>query len=164
MRKAIFTLAATALLVAAAFGPATADVERHQIVTNEYTITVNGTYDYDFEFELACGVVTGTGSVLSYTETVEGTVELVDVDLVKGTISFKSTYDTGYWWTGTFDTYGGAVSNITTSLGQTGLTAAATLDASDRTEYKNHGQYVKDMGGGADAARSCIGMPVQTQY
>jgi opacity protein-like surface antigen len=28
--------------------------------------------------------------------------------------------------------------------------------------YKNHGDYVKAMGGGADAAHSCIGMPVNS--
>ena len=28
------------------------------------------------------------------------------------------------------------------------------------TNYKNHGEYVKAMGGGADAAHSCIGMPI----
>ncbi len=26
--------------------------------------------------------------------------------------------------------------------------------------WKNHGEYVKAMGGGADAAHSCIGMPI----
>ena len=31
----------------------------------------------------------------------------------------------------------------------------------DSTDYKNHGQYVKAMGGGADAAHSCIGMPIK---
>jgi hypothetical protein len=29
------------------------------------------------------------------------------------------------------------------------------------SNYKNHGQYVKAMGGGADAAHSCIGMPIK---
>ena len=28
------------------------------------------------------------------------------------------------------------------------------------SSYKNHGEYVKAMGGGADAAHSCIGMPI----
>ena len=30
------------------------------------------------------------------------------------------------------------------------------------SDYKNHGQYVKAMGGGDDAAHSCIGMPVNS--
>ena len=29
------------------------------------------------------------------------------------------------------------------------------------SDYKNHGQYVKAMGGGDDAAHSCIGMPIK---
>ena len=30
------------------------------------------------------------------------------------------------------------------------------------SNYKNHGQYVKAMGGGDDAAHSCIGMPINS--
>ena len=30
------------------------------------------------------------------------------------------------------------------------------------SDWKNHGQYVKAMGGGADAAHSCIGMPINS--
>jgi hypothetical protein len=33
---------------------------------------------------------------------------------------------------------------------------------SDATHYKNHGEYVSTMGGGDDAAHSCIGMPMQS--
>ena len=29
------------------------------------------------------------------------------------------------------------------------------------SEFKNHGAYVSSMGGGDDAAHSCIGMPIQ---
>ncbi len=29
------------------------------------------------------------------------------------------------------------------------------------SNYKNHGDYVSSMGGGADAAHSCIGMPTE---
>jgi hypothetical protein len=32
--------------------------------------------------------------------------------------------------------------------------------SSQSTAFKNHGDYVKSAGGGADAAHSCIGMPV----
>jgi hypothetical protein len=28
------------------------------------------------------------------------------------------------------------------------------------SDYKNHGDYVSSQGGGSDAARSCIGMPI----
>jgi hypothetical protein len=31
------------------------------------------------------------------------------------------------------------------------------------TNYKNHGEYVKAMGGGDDAAHSCIGMPINSK-
>lgn len=29
------------------------------------------------------------------------------------------------------------------------------------TNYKNHGEYVSSVGGGSDAAHSCIGMPIK---
>ena len=30
----------------------------------------------------------------------------------------------------------------------------------ESSNYKNHGDYVSSMGGGSDAAHSCIGMPI----
>ena len=30
------------------------------------------------------------------------------------------------------------------------------------TEYANHGEYVAAMGGGKDAAQSCVGMPIKS--
>ena len=39
--------------------------------------------------------------------------------------------------------------------------AALTTDGTSTT-YKNHGQYVAAMGGGKDAAQSCVGMPVKS--
>jgi hypothetical protein len=32
--------------------------------------------------------------------------------------------------------------------------------ATNASNLKNHGDYVSSMGGGADAAHSCIGMPI----
>ena len=32
----------------------------------------------------------------------------------------------------------------------------------NKSTYKNHGQYVTAMGGGDDAAHSCIGMPINS--
>jgi hypothetical protein len=34
---------------------------------------------------------------------------------------------------------------------------------SNTSTYKNHGEYVKAMGGGDDAAHSCIGMPINSK-
>ena len=47
------------------------------------------------------------------------------------------------------------------------LAGGCTFGASPKaitntTDYKNHGQYVKAMGGGDDAAHSCIGMPINS--
>jgi hypothetical protein len=37
-----------------------------------------------------------------------------------------------------------------------------TYDLHSSTSYKNHGDYVSQMGGGDDAAHSCIGMPINS--
>ena len=38
----------------------------------------------------------------------------------------------------------------------------STETTTNTSTYKNHGQYVKAMGGGDDAAHSCIGMPINS--
>ena len=37
-----------------------------------------------------------------------------------------------------------------------------TRRSSRSSNYKNHGEYVKAMGGGSDAAHSCIGKPINS--
>ncbi len=44
--------------------------------------------------------------------------------------------------------------------GQRGHDEASEPEFTATSNYKNHGDYVKTMGGGADAAHSCIGMPI----
>ena len=41
------------------------------------------------------------------------------------------------------------------------VTAATGTWTSSESDYKNHGQYVKAMGGGPEAAHSCIGKPIK---
>ncbi len=74
------------------------------------------------------------GSQTDYTVTVWATINPDD--------SFSGTWSDNY------------------SLGaQSGaVTSAAPVSASSST-YANHGQYVSSVGGGSDAAHSCIGMP-----
>ena len=43
---------------------------------------------------------------------------------------------------------------------QHGTVTSASPTSIDSTNFKSHGEYVKSAGGGADAAHSCIGMPV----
>lgn len=37
-----------------------------------------------------------------------------------------------------------------------------TPELSDTSNFKNHGDYVSQQGGGADAAHSCIGVPINS--
>jgi hypothetical protein len=46
---------------------------------------------------------------------------------------------------------------------QSGIVTSVAPVSVSFSSYANHGQYVKAMGGGEDAAHSCIGMPIQSQ-
>lgn len=158
-RKILIALTSVGLLVGVAAAPALAapyGPARYQVATTTYTILVLDTYTHTFVVTLnPCdGSIAITGSTpidggYYTTETVTGT-------LAAGAISFNSTYngpwDPGYSWSGSFPVAGGALSGM-----YTGTVAVASTTS---TSYKNHGDYVSSVGGGADAAHSCIGMPI----
>ena len=50
--------------------------------------------------------------------------------------------------------------NWSTSRTASTAIVISQVDFKDATQFKNHGDYVSSMGGGADAAHSCIGMPI----
>lgn len=159
MRQRLFiTLAALSLLVGLAapalgFGGGPA---RYQLATTTYTISVLDAFIHTFIVTAnPCdGSIAITGSTpieSSYytTETVTGTQ-------AAGVITFSSTYDgpysPGFMWAGSFPVGGGALSGDFTGT----VTAAPTT----LSTFKNHGDYVSSMGGGPDAAHSCIGKPI----
>ena len=164
-RRLLGALVAGSLLVGLMAVPSLAaqgGIVRYQVGTTTYTIMVRDTYEHDYvvTFNPCDGSIAITGSTplgSSYftNETVTGALD-------SGVISFTSTYDdtsfNGYSWSGSFPVDGGALT-ATDSLGQT-LTGTVTVADTSTTAYKNHGDYVSTMGGGADAAHSCIGMPL----
>jgi hypothetical protein len=153
--RLVIVLAVLAVLVGALSATAGADVERYQVETRTYQIAVLNTYIHNYTVVVnPCdGSITIDGATQAgwyYTEeTVTGT-------LVNEIISFTSVYDgpynTGYTWYGSFDIDGGALSGM--------YSGTVTLTGTSVTDYRNHGQYVKEMGGGYDPAHSCIGMPL----
>ena len=159
MRKLLITAAVIAVLVGLLAAPALAGEgpERYQSETRTYQIAVLNTYIHNYTVTLnPCDgtiVIDGSTPVDSgyYTE------ETVTGVLLNGVISFHSEYDgphdPTYSWNGSFPIAGGALSGD--------YLGTVTLTGTSETEYKNHGQFVREMGGGADAAHSCIGMPVQ---
>jgi hypothetical protein len=162
MRQRIFiALAAVGLLTAIVAGPALAGaggVQRYQVATTSYTISVLDAFTHIFVVALSpCDdsiTVTGSTPVDSgyyTTETVVGT-------LTNGVIAFSATYDgpysPGFAWSGSFPVGGGPLS------GQ--YTGTVTAEPTTFSSYKNHGDFVSSMGGGSEAAHSCIGKPIKS--
>lgn len=160
---AAITLFAAALMVAAS--TASADVARYQLQHGTITVTWAGSLVHDFTVDLnPCdGSFTGTGTsdqgALQVREHVTGA-------LTADHFSFYSTYDDDmplygdYWWTYDGPRTGGLGSDFFGAHFAVNSVAFNLVNVSD---FKNHGEYVKTMGGGADAAHACIGMPVVSQ-
>jgi hypothetical protein len=71
-------------------------------------------------------------------------------------LTFTAVYDTfipGYTWS-----YDGPLSGA--NLGDNATGYHATASVTTINSVKNHGDYVSSLGGGDDAAHSCIGMPI----
>jgi hypothetical protein len=158
-RRILIALTSVGLLVGVAAAPVMAapyGPDRYQTATTTYDIAVLDTYHHTYVVTLnPCdGTIAITGSTVPgdyyTTETVTGT-------LASGVITFSSVYDgpynAGYAWSGSFPVAGGAL------LGM--YTGTVTVTGTTSTAFKNHGEYVADAGGGADAAHSCIGMPIK---
>jgi hypothetical protein len=163
MKQRMFAaLAAVGLLVGVVAGPVLAGsggVQRYQVATTSYTLVVLDTFIHTFvvsvnpcDTSIAITGATPVASAYYTTETVIGT-------LTAGVISFNSTYDgpysPGFTWSGSFPVAGGALSG---PYPGTVTPAPTTFSA-----YKNHGDYVSSMGGGRDAAHSCIGKPITSR-
>jgi hypothetical protein len=162
-QRMIIALAAVGLLTAIVAGPALAGaggVQRYQVATTSYTLSVLDAFTHTFVVTLnPCDesiAITGStplGSGYYTTETVVGM-------LTSGVISFSATYDgpysSGFAWSGSFPVAGGPLSGQYTGT----VTAAPTTFSS----YKNHGQFVSSMGGGPEGAHSCIGKPIKSEH
>ena len=69
------------------------------------------------------------------------------------------TYNTPFTWSYTGPLAGGTAHN---SLGQSGPMTFSYVETG-KSNFKNHGEYVSSVGGGSDAAHSCIGMPIKSK-
>lgn len=159
-------LCAALLAVAASLAlaaTASADVPRYQIQTGRLAITLPGygyVHTYDITVNPCNNTFTGTGSG-DFGGAAEASTESITGTLVNGNLTYTATYlpgglMPGYVWSYNGPQAGGTASD-STGL-HFGITTAFDLTAST---YKNHGDYVKSSGGGADAAHSCVGLPIQ---
>jgi|SRR3990172_7851195 len=163
---------AVAALGATSVVAAPGGVERYQVTTNTYTLQLG--YGHTYHVAISpCddGSVSATGwqwgsdgNPLTHNPDEDITATLTGGGT---TITFNPSVYVGGWggspysWHGTFPVGGGWFA-VYDSAGGT-YWAQMTLDDSQTSTYKNHGAYVSAMGGGADAAHSCIGMPIVPQ-
>ena len=168
IKKRLALVAAIAMLaVAVGAVAANADVDRYQGVDYELTVTeVNGNTDYSHLFHIFrdpyLDWYTGSGWSVFHDDSESLSAFEGDDD----SLSFRADYDfDDYYWFPSFtlkddgtltfaDGYGDEDDNVTEAEG--------TWTATD-TEYKNHGQYVKQAEDKKEAAHSLIGMPTQSK-
>ena len=169
--KKLWLLAVLALAIgAAAIGTSVASangVARYQFESATLTVSLEPTYPgnihiYNIALNPCDGSFTGastTGSVLGGIETITGT-------LGANTLAFVATYTSiipGYHYDYSGLLAGGTAFDFHANGTPytPSFTIANTLtDVVNTSNYKNHGDYVSSQGGGADAAHSCIGMPI----
>jgi len=160
------------LAVAVGAVTASADVDRYQGVEYELNVTtVNGNPAYAHLFHIlhvpSLDWFTGSGTYSG------GTESLSNFDMTGGTLSFQSDYDDAdpaYTWFPSFvledfpEEDQGALTFVEVAPPPTDnvFSAEGIWTAAD-TDYKNHGQYVKEADDKKAAAHSPIGMPIQSQ-
>jgi hypothetical protein len=171
-KRMLIVLAGVGLLIGVVAAPALAaggEPQRYQVTTNTYTMALGYGHTYTVVGN-PCngGSVTATGwqwgsdgnqATHNPDETITATLSPDGMSL-----TFSAVYDGGwggspYSWSGTFPVAGGTFT-VTDSLGGVYPDVAITLSSTTPTTYRNHGEYVVAMGGKADAAHSCIGMPI----
>jgi len=158
-QRFLVLLASVGLLVGLVSAPALAvGTARNQVATTTYTVAVLDTFIHTFV--VATSPCDGSIAITASTPVDSGyyTTETVTGTQAGGVITFTSTYNgpysPGFTWSGSFPVGGGALSGDFTGT----VTAAPTT----MTDFKNHGDYVSSMGGGPDAAHSCIGKPISS--
>lgn len=152
--KLAVAFAAVACLAVPAL--ASADVPRYQTQTGTLTTHVaygsdSSVHTYKVTINPCNSSFTGNDGSSRWAEN-----EQITSGTINGTdITFHAIYPDGYSWD---VAPGGNGSDV---VGRT-FQVTNDLTITSNSNYKNHGDYVKAQGGGADAAHSCIGMPLNS--
>jgi hypothetical protein len=176
MRSRLALVMAIAMLaVAVGAVTASADVERCQSTSDTYLLLADGRNYHEYTVDAtnpcdgaysATGMFMGTDPMNLAARGVLWHQVLSDWFDDDTTISFHSDYpysSTGYWFEFTGTTTDGVLWDGTGIQANGDWPATLTLTDSSTTDYKNHGQYVKDAEDKKAAAHSLAGMPVQSQ-
>jgi hypothetical protein len=178
MRRFILATAAITALGVAAVAPAlaSADVQRYQTQDATFTLTQPAgqvgqwgnvwTHKITVQVNPCDNTFSGTGIESGQDQNGPSTFnEKVTGKFGDGTVSLTVTRDDGVVF---------ALSNAPTDSNTVTLATSSPVvpqalefrvtepTFANTSTYKNHGDYVSAMGGGADAAHSCIGMPINS--
>jgi len=166
-----FAVAAVAALTVV--GTSSADVARYQTQQVKFTVTQPygqvgqwqnvWTHDLTVTLNPCDNTFTGTGVQYVYYKEPANTENVTGSFSRDGKVSLVATRDDGVVWS----LAGAPTDNSSVTLATTNPVVPWNVEmkvsppqSSDITNFKNHGDYVSLQGGGADAAHSCIGMPV----
>lgn len=173
MRKLIITGMALAMLAIPAV--ASADVPRHQTQDATFTVTQPAgevgnwsnlwTHPYKVTVNPCDNTFTGTGSVSGHDQNGEYHAdETITGKFGNGSVTLAAMRADGVEYKLANAAFGGDVTIATLNVSVPWAVEMKVSEPvfSNTSTYKNHGQYVKEMGGGSDAAHSCIGMPINS--
>ncbi len=173
-RRLLIALTSVSLLVGVVAAPALATPygpARYQVTTNTYTMFIGFNHTYTVVMNPCNG---GSATASGWQWGSDGNPAIHNPDeTITATVSpdglwltFKPAVYVGGWggspysWSGTFPVAGGMFT-VTDSLGGVYTNVQITRTSTTPTAFRNHGEYVAAKGGGADAAHSCIGMPIK---
>jgi hypothetical protein len=172
MRRPLIALACAGLLAGLSLFPVLAapgGVARNQVTTNTYTMALGYGHTYNVVISPCdSGTVSASGwqwgadgnplvhnpdETITATLSADGTMLTFDPAVYVG-----GWGGSAYSWSGTFPVDGGTFTVTANGIVYPGV--VITLTSTSQTTWSNHGDYVSFMGGGDDAAHSCIGMPI----
>ncbi len=166
-KRSSLVVAIAMLVVAVGAVAASANVERYQGVDYELTITsVNAnpgyTHDFYIQYDPYLESCIGSGEYDSGTKT----ETVSDCGGTEDSLSFRSDYDdVDYTWYPSFILNDDLTLTLTfiDGFGDDDVTAAEGTYTATDTDYKNHGQFVRDAEDKKTAAHLLIGMPTTSK-
>jgi hypothetical protein len=174
VKKIILAVAVAAVATMAVVSSASADVARYQTQTMTFTaVQPEGavgqwndvwTHTYNVTLNPCDNSFSGTGSPqVGTTSGPYGTGETITGHLNGDSVSFTATrLVDGVAYSLANAPLDGNTVTLATSNPVVAWPLEFKVSKSNvvSSNYRNHGDYVSQMGGGADAAHSCIGMPI----
>ena len=152
---------------------ASAGVARYQSQTATFTVTQPAgqvgqwdnvwTHNYNVTVNPCDGTFTGTGHVSGHDQNGPyGADETISGSFAKDSVNLTATRTDGLEYKLDNAHFGDAVTiaRLKQVVPWTIEMKVTNAIFTNKSNFKNHGDYVSSQGGGSDAAHSCIGMPI----